>query len=410
MEKRRNSDELGLGLGGWPELSDDTPLEHTRLVLTAALDAECLADLRGDNLEGTGPDNAAMSRFVLRQAQEGAVEEAQQHARRLLLLVRSDGAQTAVRQINAAFWGNLLQLAPFCEDASLQRDLAQKCFLHVPCAASAALLVLHPPQQQTVLESRKHIEKGTGLSARAWPLGFGALAVLGFKESAMQLLCAACRRSQTKATLFRECAEILRCLGPVALEARSSASAGGVASETSESSSSWIASILDATQNFPGCKGFLELEVDVLTAILHTGVLLEPGSMVPHLKRHVETAVHKVLTICSRKHSAEGWSEIRARFVEWLKALKQAYHTRPAVVTEDMRNVWEGVALVHAQQAWPCAAARSSQPGESTCRTLYRVRGPSLSCEWDAVVADLKSRVGRKGNIWRDVKAAGVAQ
>ena len=103
VEKRRNSDNLVVGLGGWPELPDDTSLEDSGLMLTAALDAGCLAELRADNLDGTSADNAAMSRFVLRQAQEGAVAEAQEHARRLLALEKSGGAQTVVRQTNAAF-------------------------------------------------------------------------------------------------------------------------------------------------------------------------------------------------------------------------------------------------------------------------------------------------------------------
>jgi hypothetical protein len=83
-----------------------------------------------------------------------------------------------------------------------------------------------------------------------------------------------------------------------------------------------------------------------------------------------------------------------------------------------MRQVWECVAVVHSRRAWRSSSGAASasvplQPEQSGggggCRTLYRVRGPSLSSEWDAVVADLKNRVGRKANIWRDVKSAGIA-
>ena len=91
-----------------------------------------------------------------------------------------------------------------------------------------------------------------------------------------------------------------------------------------------------------------------------------------------------------------------------------------------MRQVWECVAVVHSRRTWRSSSVAASasvplQPEQSAgggggharggggCRTLYRVRGPSLSSEWDAVVADLKNRVGRKANIWRDVKSAGIA-
>ena len=411
FERVQISMEIGLGLGGWVELGEDVVNDST-LKLTAALDSNCLDELQRDDLQGPTAVNAAVSRFVLRQAQEGRVQDALAQARRMLQVLKRKHTdkEGSVPAQSSLFWASLFQLAPFCAEESLRSDLAQSCFRNVPCAASTALLVLNPPRQQTVLDVRKYVEAGFGLSSAPWPLGFGSLAILGFVETSLSALAASCRR-QSKQTIFNECTEIIRCLGPLALDAK--AFTAGNASDCGTTEMSWLTKIQEIVlQNLPSgcCKGFLEMEVLILRKVLQVGAKIEPGLILPILRQHADAVAIKVLHECSRKQSAQRFTEIRAQFVEWLSALKETYHTRPAVVPEEMRHLWQNIALVHTQRAWPGADGRTEQPKEAVSRTLYRVRGPSLSSEWESLVADLKVKVGRKANIWRDVKSAGIAQ
>jgi len=410
-----------LGLGGWVA-ERVVHKDEFRVVLTAALDCDSLADLRSDDLSSTTAVNVAVARFCLRQAQEGRLDEAFVQARMLLDRAAdkhnaAQGKQNASKKASPApalcdsFYAHLFQLIPFAEVAgdktNIVPDLVMACFRSVPCTATAAALVRYPGKQ-TVQEMRKLVAAGAGLSAHQFPLAFGCYAVLGFKETAMQAFATACRILD-KATLFSEAEAIVRALGPLSLEASPLASGQGAGGCPAAATSSWIVSLVESiSSRLPTCPGFLELEVGVL-GMLQVGALVEPGAILPTLHQQVELVIVKILKECAKKLPAERMSEIRAQFVEWITCLKQIYHTRPAVVSEDMRKLWDSVAVVHARRIWPAASCAAPASETASVITVYRVRGPSLSSEWESVAAVLKNRVGRKANIWRDVKAAGIS-
>jgi hypothetical protein len=145
-----------------------------------------------------------------------------------------------------------------------------------------------------------------------------------------------------------------------------------------------------------------------LLGILQVGVLIEPGAILTMLQEQVEQVVTKIIRETAQKLSAERMHEIRSQFVEWMSALKQIYHTRPGIVAENMRQIWQLVRIPHTRRTWPAGDGGVATQESDVPRSLYRVRGPSLSSEWESVVADLKNRVGRKASIWRDVKTAGL--
>lgn len=204
---------------------------------------------------------------------------------------------------------------------------------------------------------------------------------------------------------------IIRALGPLALESSPLASGEGFTGAGTCHSSTWIASIVETIMaKFTGCRGLLEMETALL-GILQVAVQIEPGAILPTLQEQVEQVVIKITRETAKKLSAERMHEIRSQFVDWMSALKQIYHTRPAVVAENVRKIWERVRIPHTRRTWPAGENGGVATQESDMpRSLYRVRGPSLSSEWESVVSDLKNRVGRKASIWRDVKAAGIAQ
>jgi len=405
-----------VGLGGW---GADKAASRSggNLVLTAALDKECLADLRSDDLSGTVSENAAVAKFCLVQALEGCGDEALAQAR--ALLKGAKGPDSGGKKASGGpalcdmFWAALFQLIAFADtDEKLRQELVTASFYSVPCAATAAALIEYPPDKVSIFDARKHVAAGMGLSAHSFPLAFGCYAVLGFKESAMQCMGVACGRLP-KSTIFSEAKATVRALGPLALETWPEAGSS-MAFDGSAQRTSWIASIAEIiSSKFAGCRGFLEMETAVL-GILQVGALIEPGAILPLLQQHVGQVAGKVAKECARKLSAERMADIRAQFVEWLRTLKQTYHTRPAVVSDRMRQLWAGVAVVHSRRNWPSGGsgnggAAPEGGGDRGGSQQYRVRGPSLSSEWESMAADLKHKVGKKASIWRDVKAAGIA-
>jgi hypothetical protein len=405
-----------VGLGGWvPDGARIASAASSEWTLTTALDEECLADLRSDDLSGSAAVNVSIARFCLRQAQEGCCEEALVQARLLLksaIGLHSDGKKGKSKPtLPDMFWAMLFQLIPYADhDKRLQQDLVLACFRSAPNAATASALVQYPPEQ-SIFEVRSHVASGTGASSQAFPLAFGCFAVLGFKESAMQALAMQCRRL-AKTIIFCEADAIIRALGPLAFEVlpEYTADQGSGSRPTS-----WLANMIETiSTRMPDCRGFLEMETAVL-GLLQAGAHVEPAGILPMLQTHVENVICKILNETSKRLSTERMQEIRTQFVNWLSVLKEIYHTRPAVVSGKMRQLWAGVAVVHSRRTWPSldsgAGSSADAQGVGSLPTqTYRVRGPSLSSEWESVVAELKQRVGRKASIWRDVKAAGIAQ
>jgi hypothetical protein len=419
-----------VGLGGWVNAEVDAGRLKSMskpVLLTVALDAASLAELRADDLKGAASVNADMARFALRQAREGCVDQALVHARNLLQgaeRMRKTASNLGIARAQSdAFWGALFHLVPFCADRSdgeghgksLLHDLTLACFSNVPCAASSAALCKAPPPQasgSSVTDMRKVVEAAP---SRCTTLAFGCYAVLGFKETALRALCVACK--STPSLVFSELAAVVRALGPLALEPSPTASAPG-ASCPADVRHSWLGCFIETIQTAAASGAsvaarFLELETSVV-GLLQIGALIEPGAVLPLLQQQVALVTDKVLAECARKLSAERMTEIRNQFSAWMAVLKTAYHTRPAIVSADLRQVWESVSFVHRRRSWATEdehdGGGAQQDPSAAQRTLYRVRGPSLSSEWDAVVEDLKVRVGRKAGIWRHIKASGIAQ
>jgi hypothetical protein len=408
-----------VGLGGWvPESARADSAVSSEWTLTTVLDAECLTELRSDDLRGSASVNVALARFCLRQAQEGCSEEALVQTRSLLKSVQehqSEGKKSKIESsLPGMFWAMLFQLTPYADhDKSLQQDLVLACFRCAPNAATASALVQLPPEQ-SVLDMRSHVSAGIGPSSQAFPLAFGCYAILGFRESAMQALALQCRRL-SKTAILSEAEAIIRALGPLAFEALPGYTADQGSSSSDSQPTTWFANIIETiSTRMTDCRGFMEMETAVVS-LLQAGALVEPAGVLPMLQKHVEQVVSKILYECSKRLSTERMQEIRSAFVKWLRVLKEIYHTRPAIVSGQMRQLWLGVAVVHSRRTWPSLASEAATSGDSQGvvslpAQTYRVRGPSLSSEWESVVADLKHRVGRKATIWRDVKTAGIAQ
>ena len=402
-----------VGLGGWvPDSARADSAGSSEWTLTTALDAECLTELRSDDLRGSASINVALARFCLRQAQEGCTEEALVQTRSLLKSVRERSKIES--SLPDMFWAMLFQLTPYVDhDKSLQQDLVLACFRCAPNAATASALVQHPPGE-SVLDMRSHVSAGIGPSAQAFPLAFGCYAILGFRQSAMQALALQCRRL-SKTTILSEAEAIIRALGPLAFEALPGYTPDQGSSSSDSQPTTWFANIIEIiSTGMTDCRGFMEMDTAVL-GLLQAGALVEPAGILPMLQKHVEQVVSKILHECSKRLSTERMQEIRSQFVKWLTVLKEIYHTRPAIVSGQMRHLWSGVAVVHSRRTWPSLASEAATSGDSQGvvslpAQTYRVRGPSLSSEWESVLADLKHRVGRKATIWRDVKTAGIAQ
>uniref|UniRef100_A0A6U6BM33 Uncharacterized protein n=1 Tax=Guillardia theta TaxID=55529 RepID=A0A6U6BM33_GUITH len=370
------------------------------MMLTKALDEETLTELVEDDFKGVASSVLSLVRFCVRQAREGDFSASIRHANHIMTKLKEmkESKSPAFNQIkhNHRFWSVMFRLVPVAiiqEEKELVETLVLWCFKHSP-STSSCIAFLHYSSLEKIQFVRKFIQ-GKDCHSKEYPLLFGCSALMESRGTAEEQLKSACKRLPLKQIIL-ELRSLILVLGPQALE-------GCRGEGDAEVQTSFLGSCLCIlVENFKHSK-FLDTEQQVLE-LLKVGAMVEPGCIQPLLEKQVND-------VCMKVHRAlesgkSGPRDLKDGFASWLERLKDVFHTRPAVASDVVQDLWLR------------ASRRFSLPGGSgqdlefaaakQAKTSIRIRGPSLSSEWEHVVGVIKIKVGKRANLVRDLRGMGL--
>ncbi|KAJ1493004.1 hypothetical protein T484DRAFT_1879923, partial [Baffinella frigidus] len=298
------------------------------LLLTSALSPETLAELRCEELSGVGAMggvNGGLARMCVRVAEEGGSKDAVAHARTLLeQWVALGGSRLGNIAGDKRIWRSLV--SPTLKRAALEvgaEDLAEQlvceAFAAVPSAATAGAL---PWESRSEARAKLEAELSSrGKEACGDVEAFGALSVLGEPSTALSFFTKACLRERPE-LLVEEAVQALRVMGlgafkPVTVWGPAAGVLGG---------GSWVGRVVEILEREVKSSA-AEREKFVL-CLLRAAASVDPGEAHPLLLVHA----HAVLARFAPGESGAvrpPSSEERNAFVEWVKHLRMAFHTRP---------------------------------------------------------------------------------
>eukprot|EP00960_Hanusia_phi_P038963 753676-Hanusia_phi.AAC.16 len=353
------------------------------VMLTKALDEHTRDELVQDDFKGVASSVLSLARFCVRQAREGDSDSSIQHARHIITKLKEmkDSRSPAFNQIkhNQRFWSVMLRIVPVAlrqEQDELAETLILWCFKHSP-SASSCVAFLHESSEEKIQFVHKLIQSKDSHS-KEYPLLFGCSALLESRATAEEQLKSACRRLSLK-QIVSELKSLILILGPQAFKTSQPESEGDV-------QSSPLGRYLRILSDHFKSSKFLEVEHHVLE-LLKVGAMVEPGCIQSMLEKQVND-------VCMKVHRAldsgkSGPRDLKEGFASWLSRLKEVFHTRPAVVNDAVHDLW-GRASRRFSPVPRDSAGASDLEAVKPSKSSIRIRGPSLSSEWDQVVGIIK--------------------